>query len=1425
MTLDVSSIKFGTQVDLPKLRHYLVEYFDESELQDLAFDLEVDYENLPVTVINKSNKARALISLFERRGQIGRLLQACIEARPHIEWQAVALIMTDERPPFKGLDVFEEEDADLFFGREEITGALVLRLTQSIQQGGGAFLAVVGASGSGKSSLVRAGLIPVLKQGLPMADGTHLTEGVDWPIHVISPSVHPLESLAISLTREEESVTAVNTLITDLQDDPNSFYRYVRRQLDDKKQRLLLFVDQFEEIFTLCDSEEERVAFVNNLMTAANHPNSQIVLIITLRADFYAQCSQYDDLRDELELHQKFLGPMSDHELRAAIEKPAHNVGYNFESGLVSTLLREVGHEPGALPLLSHALLEAWKRRRGKVLTFEAYNEAGGIHGAIAKTADSVYEYQLSPAQQDITRRIFISLTEIGEAQDTRRRASLAELIRHEEEREAVEAVLRILTRARLIIVGEETAEVAHEALIREWPILRRWLDDNREALRIQRQLQEDAEAWRRLGEDAGALYRGVRLATALEWATAHDEDLIALSRRFLLTSREVVRREEAEREAQRRRELETAQQLAETQRQRAEEQAQTATKLRQWANYLVGLVVIALLLAGAAAYAMVQARTRTTELDAANKDLGIAHEQAQQKTRRAESTALAAQARALFNQSPQLGLLLAVESVQLLQSEDPRVPEAEEALWYALSNVGGRLLFEHENIVKAVALSPDGRWLVSGSEDFTIHVHDLTDPNFEPLILYGSAGPIFALAVAPDNDTVFAGSWNGQLYVWSLEFPEAFVLLEAGSGTIETMAISEDGRWLVTGGDDGTANLWDMENLDEPRYTFTGHAGAVTAVAISADSQQVATASDDGQTLLWDLANLEVAPRSISRLSLAFSFGGGGPRERQPGQPPPPPPPPSVLADFVDSAVYGVTFSPDGEWLITAGGTPPWVNPDTRDYAIHLWDIEDYDSPPIALTGHEGYVTDVAVSSDSQWLISTSWDRTSRVWNMENLDAPPVVLHGHEDFVTDVHISADNTFMVTASADHTIRLWDLTFLNSAPRTLAGHRAPVRMVAISPDNSWLATAGDAAVVWLWNLEQPNHEPLRLTAHDSPIIALAMSQDGRWLVSSDEQGAVYLWEMAGFMESQTMAHEPAALLQGHDGAVTTLAMSGDSHWLVTGSMDNTARLWDLRNPQSQPIVLRGHEGSIFAVTISADNRWLVTASGDGTMRLWDLTNPGVDQRILTGHAAAVTAVAISPDNRWLISASQDHTARLWDLTDPTVVSIPLRGHSDGILAVTVSSDSQWAATGGLDNVIRLWHLVEPTAPPRILRGHSAWITDLAMSADGRWLASGSFDHTVRLWDLPNPEIGAVVLSGHTGSIQEITISPDSRWLLSASADGTAQIWPLRTEELIQMACATAGRNLTRAEWEQYLANNQYHATCDNLPAGETAVSSQ
>ncbi|WP_420642841.1 hypothetical protein [Candidatus Leptofilum sp.] len=513
-----------------KLRQAIEDAFDESELRTLCFDLKIDYEALPPG--SKVDKARELVALCLREQRIDELISLCEEKRPRVNWRGMmATAVSDEEPPFMGLKYFDADHADLFFGRETITA----ELTDHLQQNN--FLAVVGASGSGKSSLVRAGLVPALQNAQPNAK-----------IHIFTPTDHPLEALATTLTRHTDSVGVTAKFIDAMASDPRSLHLAARRLVNEGEQ-LLLLIDQFEELFTLCRSENERRAFMDNLVTAVSNLNGETSnrptrAVIALRADFYHHCAQYDALRRLLETQQRYIGAMNPAELRRAIEQPAQQNGLTFEDGLVDLLLRDVGAtgeqtpEPGALPLLSHALLETWRRRESKTLTFSGYSDAGGVQGAIAKTAESVYAQKLTPAQQNIARSIFLRLTELGEGtQDTRRRALISELLPTNAAAVETQTVLNLLSAARLVTTDEETAEVAHEALIREWPTLRRWLDENRDGLRLHRHLTESAQAWQQLNRDSGELYRGARLEQAQEWAAQHNDELNDLEREFLVAS------------------------------------------------------------------------------------------------------------------------------------------------------------------------------------------------------------------------------------------------------------------------------------------------------------------------------------------------------------------------------------------------------------------------------------------------------------------------------------------------------------------------------------------------------------------------------------------------------------------------------------------------------------------------------------------------------------------------------------------------------------------------------------------------------------------------------------------------------------------------------------------------------------------------
>ena len=365
---------------------------------------------------------------------------------------------------------------------------------------------------------------------------------------------------------------------------------------DSPGDHLLLVVDQFEELFTLCKDADERRHFVDNLLAAAQ-PEGAVTVILTLRADFYHRCAEFDDLRQALANGQTYsdgsswIKAMSEEELRAAIEKPAELGDWDFEPGLVNVMLADVEHEPGALPLLSHALLETWNNRRGRTMTFGGYYEAGGVKGAIATRADAEFT-ELSPDEQAIARNIFVRLTELGEgSEDTRRRVARDELLGTGKDADTVANVLTTLGYARLITVDQDEVEVAHEALIREWPTLRKWLEDDREGLRTHRRLTETAREWDAAGRKPGDLYRGTRLEQTLEWAATNGDSLNDLERAFLDASQaqvEAERREkeriEQEREEARQRELKQAQELAAEAeaRQAAEQRAAEAEAGRQ---------------------------------------------------------------------------------------------------------------------------------------------------------------------------------------------------------------------------------------------------------------------------------------------------------------------------------------------------------------------------------------------------------------------------------------------------------------------------------------------------------------------------------------------------------------------------------------------------------------------------------------------------------------------------------------------------------------------------------------------------------------------------------------------------------------------------------------------------------------------------
>lgn len=1174
-------------------------------------------------------------------------------------------------PPFKGLQHFDEGDADLFFGREELTSKLVEGLSVLVVPGRAGLEAeglrslelVIGASGSGKSSLVRAGLIPALRRGAPLPDGTAPPEGSrDWPIHVITPTAHPLEALAMTLTRDLESVTAAATLMDDLSSDPRSLSLFLARE--NPKGHTLLVVDQFEELFTLCRDDFEREAFIDNLLEATSPETGggRVTVVVALRADFYAHLAQYPELRDAAANQQEYIGPMTAEELRRAIQEPARRAGWSFDAGLVDLILRDVGDEPGALPLLSHALLETWKRRAGRALTVRGYADAGGVRGAIAHTAETVYQ-TLSPDEQALARDIFLRLTEPGEGtEDTCRRASIDELTSRAGKAGSVRAVLNRLAEARLVTLSEESAEVAHEALIREWPTLREWLDQDREGLRLHRRLNEAARDWEMLERDPGALYRGTPLAQAADWAALRPAALNESELTFLAASLEAEQREERERVAGQQRELEAARKLAEAERQRAEDGARSSALLRLRSRIItvVGTAALALAVIALVSGARAEGERRL----AVSRELSIA---------------------ALNNLEvdPERSILLALQALE--QSD---TTEARDALHRAVQASRVRLSLRHDGPVEDAAYSPDGKRIATASDDGFVRVWDAAS-GAELLRL--ETGPAAGVAFSPDGIRLATADYAaGTASLWDAVTGEKMLTLAGHVGGVNQAIFSPDGTRLATAGEDGTARVWDLASGDQ-LVVLEGHTDIVSTVAFHPDGTHLITGSWDGTARVWDIEDGEevrqfsdftdpveaVYSPDGSRLALSSGL--------------------EVLVwDLAEdrelfalrgntNTIERVMFSPDGRWLAAA----------SLDGNASIWDAATGEER-LTLAGHSGGVSSLAFSPDSIGLVSAGGDGTARVWDLSPAGSREwMTVAVSTDTVSAVGYSPDGARLATASDDGTARVFDAA-TGMELLTLVGHTDRVSAVTFSPDGTRLATSSGDNTARVWDASTGD-ELLVLSGHGQGtvgglfggVLAVAYSPDGSRLATAGADGTAILWDAATGERLGAFSNDGVGftnLAFSPDGS--RLALTTDQPPAAVAGEDAEVHVYDLASGQrlfvaSQPV-------RIWGVGFSRDGARLVTSGFGGTVVIRD-ANTGEPLLDLSGHTSTVIAASFSPDDRFVATASGDGTARLWDAATGAELLI-LTGHDGGARALGFSPDGTRLVTAGRDGTIRI-HLLD------------------------------------------------------------------------------------------------------------------------------------
>jgi len=1099
--------------------------------------------------------------------------------------------------PYRGLQAFTESDAEFFYGRETLTQQLL----QAVQQQ--SCLAVIGASGSGKSSSVQAGLMAQLRQG------KHVPGSEQWWIGRMCPGERPFEALIKGLADPEEQ----DQLEGLLYQGTEGLVQWLRTR---SEPMVLLVIDQFEELFTLC-SEHVRRDFLNITLEVLNYTRDRFRLVLTLRADFVAAGLEIPELAAILQRSSILVPPcLSDEEYRQVIVRPAEQVGLTVEPGLVEVLLQELDRTPGDLPILEFVLEQLWQQRQQGALTLEAYrSEIGGLQGALEHKAQSNYN-ELTPDEQACARWIFLSLTQLREGtEDTRRRVLKSDLSVAKYPSALVDRTLQALSAAKLIVINTEdaptsrgleqsaefqpsvTIEVAHEILIRHWSTLRWWLDENRNRLRVQRPIEQAAIEWKKSNRLPDLLLRGMRLAEAEELYVKYTDELTQDTQVFIEASLEA----------------------------RQAEQIALKRRLRRAQQAIVAIATLAVAAFGFGSLALWNQRNAQIR----------------------EIQALSASSEALLNSNQQLESLIAAikAGTQLKQLDRPWnfIPidartNTVATLQQAVSQTQeSNRLIGHAQQVNDVRMSSDGQTIATVGNDNVVKLWSRQGQLIKDLI--GHSDRVLAVEFRSDNQQIATASVDKTIKLWNRN-GTLLQTLSGHRGWVTDVKFSSDGRSLVSSSRDGTVKLWKLDERKEAQI-FRGHKGWVNSVAFGQNDRQIISGGEDGTVKFWQVGksaatkSIEVHKERVTSVMFA----------------------PNGRSFLTSGDNVAKLWTINGKEIATLEGHRDQVNtasysPDGRtiatgsiDRTIRLWNLEG--ALLKTIQGHAAAVMRVSFSPAGTQLLSASADKTARLWQVN----PPSQLNTG---LSAMSVNSDGSIIAIAAPDNTIQLQH----NSNFFSLKGHTAPITQIQISPDNTLLISASADKTIRLWNIDRG--ELIRIIAgHNDRVTALSFSPDRQSFASASADRTIKIWAIEGNLRT---------ILQGHTDEVTSLSYRSDGR-LASGSADDTVRLWDVERKTST--ILGKHKLAIAALAFSPDGKTLASASWDNTIQLWAVNEAKLRQTLI-GHSGGVTSLSFNQDGTVLASGSDDTTIKLWNTETGELIKT-LSGTQDRVVSVAFQSD--------------------------------------------------------------------------------------------------------------------------------------------------------